>query len=62
MVEQMAIMNKIEIQNPAITISRSEDVAISLFSREQLCEKYPWLNTEGVALASNGRSCTEVSV
>ena len=34
--------------------SRSQDVAISLFSQEKISEKYPWLNAEGVALASDG--------
>lgn len=39
----------------AKNISRSQDVPILLLSKEKLSEKYPWLNTEGVAMGSNGK-------
>ncbi|XP_025032854.1 FAD-dependent oxidoreductase domain-containing protein 1 [Python bivittatus] len=37
-----------------VNIQRKEGVAVSLLSPAQLKKKFPWLNTDGVALASYG--------
>lgn len=39
--------------------SRQEGAKVCLMSPEQLQKKFPWINTEGVALASYGEPCLE---
>ena len=39
--------------------SRREGAKVCLMSPEQLQKKFPWINTEGVALASYGEPCLE---
>lgn len=46
------------IRRPA-HFSRQEGAKVCLMSPEQLQKKFPWINTEGVALASYGEACLQ---
>lgn len=39
--------------------SRQQGAKVCLMSPEQLRKKFPWMNTEGVALASYGEACVQ---
>lgn len=38
---------------------RQEGAKVCLMSPDQLRNKFPWINTEGVALASYGEACLQ---
>ncbi|XP_063167528.1 FAD-dependent oxidoreductase domain-containing protein 1 [Candoia aspera] len=50
----LASENEAAILEENVNIQRKEGVAVSLLSPAQLKKKFPWLNTDGVALASYG--------
>ncbi|KAM3830483.1 FAD-dependent oxidoreductase domain-containing protein 1 [Vipera latastei] len=50
----LATENEAAVLEENVNIQRKEGVAVSLFSPAQLKKKFPWLNTDGVALASYG--------
>ncbi|XP_029142274.1 FAD-dependent oxidoreductase domain-containing protein 1, partial [Protobothrops mucrosquamatus] len=50
----LASENEAAVLEENVNIQRKEGVAVSLFSPAQLKKKFPWMNTDGVALASYG--------
>lgn len=44
--------------DPPVSL-RQEGAKVCLMSPEQLQNKFPWINTEGVALASYGEACLQ---
>ncbi|KAG8141473.1 hypothetical protein E2320_007093 [Naja naja] len=50
----LASENEAAVLEENVNLQRKEGVAVSLLSPAQLKKKFPWLNTDGVALASYG--------
>ncbi|XP_070621230.1 FAD-dependent oxidoreductase domain-containing protein 1 [Erythrolamprus reginae] len=50
----LASENEAAILEENVKLQRKEGVAVSLLSPAQLKKKFPWLNTDGIALASYG--------